>query len=101
VQAFTAAYRSKLPYPYASASDVTDHIDHVVKLVGVDHVGIGSDFDGVGDSLPEDLQDVSTFPTLIAELLRRDYSEADIRKVLGENFMRVWQRIESVRQVIN
>jgi len=101
VQAFSAAYLSKHPYPYASASDVADHIDHVVKLVGIDHVGIGSDFDGVGDSLPEDLQDVSTFPTLIAELLRRDYSEADIRKVLGENFMRVWQRIESERQVIN
>ncbi len=98
VQAFGQAYRSKFPYPYATVADVVDHIDHVVKLVGIEHVGIGSDFDGVGDSLPTGLKDVSTYPNLIAELLRRNYSEPDIRKVLGENFMRVWANIEAVAE---
>jgi len=96
VQAFTQSYRSKHPYPYATVADVADHIDHVVQLVGIEHVGIGSDYDGVGDSLPIGLKDVSSYPNLVAELLRRDYSEADVRKVLGENFMRVWARIEAV-----
>jgi membrane dipeptidase len=82
------------PMPYASLDDVLDHFDHVVKLVGVDHVGIGSDFDGVGDSLPTDLKDVSAFPNLIEGLLRRGYSEADIRKILGENLLRVWSAVE-------
>jgi len=95
VQAFTQAYRNKHPYPYATVADVADHIDHVVDLVGVDHVGIGSDYDGVGDSLPGGLKDVSTYPNLVAELFRRDYSKTDIRKVLGENFMRVWAQIEA------
>lgn len=96
VQAFTAAYRSKHAYPYATVADVADHIDHVVKLVGIDHVGIGSDYDGVGDSLPTGLKDVSSYPNMVAELLRRDYSAADIRQVLGENFMRVWAQIEAM-----
>jgi membrane dipeptidase len=82
------------PMPYASLDDVLDHFDHVVKLVGVDHVGIGSDFDGVGDSLPTDLKDLSAFPNLIEGLLRRGYSEADIRKILGENLLRVWSAVE-------
>ncbi|MFU8878691.1 MAG: dipeptidase, partial [Wenzhouxiangellaceae bacterium] len=88
VAAFSEDYRSTNPYPFASVADVADHIDHAVELAGIDHVGIGSDYDGVGDSLPEGLKDVSTFPNLIAELLRRDYSEADIRKILGGNLMR-------------
>jgi membrane dipeptidase len=82
-------------YPYASLDDVLDHFDHVVGLVGVDHVGIGSDFDGVGDSLPEGLKDVSAYPNLIEGLLRRGYSEADIRKILGENLLRVWSEVEA------
>jgi membrane dipeptidase len=98
VQAFADHYRSKLPFPFATVSDVADHIDHVVELVGIDHVGIGSDYDGVGDSLPTGLKDVSTYPNLVAELLRRGYSEKDIRKVLGENFMRVWEQIEAVAE---
>jgi membrane dipeptidase len=95
VDAFARAYREQNPYPYATVGDVADHIDHVVELVGVEHVGIGSDYDGVGDSLPEGLKDASTYPNLIAELLRRDYSEADIRAILGENFMRVWREVEA------
>ncbi len=82
------------PLPYASLDDVLDHFDHVVNLVGVDHVGIGSDYDGVGDSLPTGLKDVSSYPTLIEGLLKRGYSEADIRKILGENLLRVWQVVE-------
>lgn len=83
------------PYPYATLEDVLDHFDHVVKLVGVDHVGIGSDFDGVGDSLPIGLKDVAAYPNLIEGLLRRGYSESDIRKILGENLLRVWDAAET------
>ncbi len=82
------------PFPYASLDDVLDHFDHVVALVGIDHVGIGSDFDGVGDSLPTGLKNVSQYPNLIRGLLERGYSEADIRKLLGENLLRVWQAVE-------
>ena len=82
------------PYPFANVDDVLDHIDHVVALVGVDYVGLGSDFDGVGDSLPEGLKDVAAYPNLIEGLLRRGYSETDIRKILGENLLRVWEAVE-------
>lgn len=82
------------PYPFADVSDVLDHIDHVVALVGVDHVGIGSDYDGVGDSLPTGLKDVSSYPNLVKGLLARGYSPGDIRKILGENLMRVWTAVE-------
>ncbi len=82
------------PMIYASLDDVLDHFDHVVRIAGIDHVGIGSDYDGVGDSLPEGLKDVSSYPNLIAGLLRRGYSEADIRKILGGNLLRVWQAAE-------
>jgi membrane dipeptidase len=82
------------PLPYASVDDVIDHIDHVVRLVGIDHVGIGSDYDGLGDSLPTGLKDVSSYPNLVAGLLRRGYSEEDIRKILGENLLRVWATVQ-------
>ena len=84
------------PYPYAGLDDVLDHFDHVVKLVGIDHVGIGSDYDGVGDSLPTGLKDVSAYPNLVEGLLMRGYGEADIRKILGENLLRVWSAVEAV-----
>jgi membrane dipeptidase len=83
------------PYPHASLDDVLDHFDHIVALAGIDHVGIGSDFDGVGDSLPTGLKDVSSYPNLIEGLLRRGYSEDDIRKILGENLLRVWGEVEA------
>jgi membrane dipeptidase len=92
---FNAAWEAEHgPMPYASLDDVLDHYDHVVALVGVDHVGIGSDFDGVGDSLPTGLKDVSAYPNLVEGLLRRGYSEADIRKILGGNILRVWQAVD-------
>ncbi len=85
------AYQKEHPTPYATVSDVADHIDHIVRLAGIDHVGIGSDFDGVGDSLPIGLKSVADYPNLLAELLRRKYSEDDIKKICGENLLRVWE----------
>ena len=82
------------PMPFATLDNVLDHFDHVVALVGVDHVGIGSDYDGVGDSLPTGLKDVSAYPNLVEGLLRRGYSEDDVRKVLAENLLRVWRAVE-------
>lgn len=87
-------YRENNPYPFASLEIVLDHIDHVKALVGVDYIGIGSDYDGVGDSLPRDLKDVSYFPSLIQGLLDRGYSEKEIKKILSGNFMRVWKQVE-------
>jgi membrane dipeptidase len=81
-------------FPYATLGETLDHFDHVVQLTSVDHVGIGSDFDGVGDSLPIGLKDVSAYPNLVAGLLERGYSEGDIRKILGENLLRVWREVE-------
>ena len=78
------------PLPFADVEIVADHIDRAVMLAGVDHVGLGSDFDGVGDSLPTGLKDVSDYPNLIYVLLDRGYSGEDIRKLLGENLLRVW-----------
>ncbi len=78
-------------YP-VSVSDVVDHIDYIVKLVGPDYVGLGSDFDGV-HSLPSDLEDVSMMPNITLELVKRGYSEANIKKILGGNFMRVFKQV--------
>ena len=75
-------------------SRVIDHIEHVIKLVGVDHVGFGSDFDGVGDSLPTGLKDVSFYPNIIFHLLQRGYSETDIEKICSGNLLRLWSRVE-------
>ncbi len=93
--AFQVTFEAENPLRLADMTDVADHIDHVVELVGIDHVGLGSDYDGVGPTLPVGLEDVSTYPNLVAELLRRGYSETDIRKVLGENVMRVWMAVEA------
>lgn len=83
--------------PWSNVEKVADHIDHVVKLTGgTDNVGIGSDFDGVGDSLPTGLKDVSMYPNLIEELLERGYSEEDIAKICYKNVFRVWNKVEEV-----
>lgn len=91
-----AAYRKEYRRARSkgTVAEVADHIDHVVQLVGVSHVGIGSDFDGVL-SLPQGLQDVSEYPNLIAELLRRGYSQQDIAAICGENTLRVWSEVEA------
>ncbi len=80
--------------PFPTVQRVADHIDHVVDVVGVDYVGLGSDFDGVGDSLPTGLKDVSMYPNLIAELLKRGYSREDIEKICYKNVFRVWKAVE-------
>ncbi|MDO8549294.1 MAG: dipeptidase [Ignavibacteria bacterium] len=79
---------------YADVKDVVAHIDHVVKLVGIDYVGLGSDFEGVGDSLPEGLKDVSQYPNLIYELLKAGYSDEDIKKICSGNLLKVWSAVE-------
>lgn len=83
-----AAMAAALDKARPGIAEVADHIDHVVKLIGVDHVGIGADFDGIG-FVPRGLEDVSSYPNLTAELLRRGYSNADIKKILGKNVLRV------------
>ena len=95
---FTKDYRVEQPYPFATMAQVVDHFDHVIKIAGIDHVGIGSDFDGVGDSLPVGLKDVSGYPNLVAEFLSRGYSEEDIAKILGGNVLRVWSEVEAYAQ---
>lgn len=83
---------------FPDVSLVADHIDHVVELAGIDHVGFGSDFDGVGDSLPNGLKDVSMYPNLIAELLKRGYSREDVEKICYKNVFRVWRAVEAAAQ---
>ena len=95
-EAYREAYLHEHPIPRASVGQVAAHIDRVVRLVGVDHVGFGSDFDGLGDSLPTGLADVSEYPNLIRELLQRGYSDDDLRKICGENLLRVWSEVEQV-----
>jgi membrane dipeptidase len=93
--AFEAGFTAQNPKPYASIEDVLDHIDHVVEVAGIDHVGIGSDYDGVGDSLPTGLKDASTMPNLVQGLMDRGYSDDDIRKILSGNAFRVWSAVEA------
>lgn len=82
------------PEPRATLSDIADHIDHIREKTSVDHIGIGSDYDGI-TTVPEGLEDVSKYPALTAELLRREYSEEDILKILGGNVLRVMRAVES------
>jgi membrane dipeptidase len=91
---FRERYRKEHPPVFGDVSDVVAHIDHVVKIAGVDHVGLGSDFEGVGESLPDGLKDVSGYPRLIRALLEKGYSDQDIRKICGENLLRVWSEVE-------
>lgn len=83
--------------PDATISDVADHIEHIRRVAGVDHVGIGGDFDGIS-SLVVGLEDVSTYPALFQELARRGWTEPELKKLAGENAMRVWRRTEEVAQ---
>ena len=79
---------------FCDVTDVADHIDRVVELAGIEHVGFGSDYDGVGDTLPYGLKDPSDFPNLIYHLLKRGYSEEDIEKICYKNVWRVWKATE-------
>ena len=93
-EAVIEQYRQDNPNLYSDVEMVANHIDNVVELAGIDHVGLGSDYDGVGDSLPTGLKDVSQYPNLIKELLKRGYSEEDIAKICYQNVFRVWQAVE-------
>ena len=99
-RAFEAQYRESNPYPFADLDVVLDHIDRVVALAGIDHVGLGSDFDGVGDTLPIGLKDVSDYPNLVAGLLHRGYAEDAIARILGGNLLRVWGAVEEHAAVL-
>jgi membrane dipeptidase len=88
---FKAAYaqwKKEHPMPTGSVHDVVDHVEHIIKVAGIDHVGLGSDFDGI-DMVPRQLEDVSTYPVITQELLNRGHAPEAIRKVLGENILRV------------
>lgn len=83
------------PMPSGTAKDLVDHIDHIVKVAGIDHVGLGSDYDGVSQ-VPTDLPDVSSYPVITQELLNRHYPEPQIKKILGENILRALREAEEV-----
>ena len=88
-------FQKEYPILFADVETVANHIDHVKKLVGIDHIGIGSDFDGVGDTLPTGLKDVSQYPNLIYALLKRGYTEGEIAKILYQNVWRVWIKVQA------
>jgi membrane dipeptidase len=89
------AWTKANPSPRATIADAADHIDHIRKVAGIDHIGLGGDFDGI-TSVPEGLEDVSKYPGLTAELLRRGYSDDDVKKILGLNILRVMKKAEAV-----
>jgi membrane dipeptidase len=95
---FRERYLEDHPFPFATVDDVADHIDHIVSIAGVDHAGLGSDFEGVGESLPVGLKDVSQYPNLIGALSARGYSDEDIAKIAGGNLLRVWREVEQVAE---
>jgi membrane dipeptidase len=89
----TEAWQAAHPPPSATLAQVADHIEHVRQVAGVDHVGIGSDFDGI-DFVPAGLEDVSKFPDLFAELIRRGWSDDDLKKLAGRNLLRALRGAE-------
>lgn len=91
-----AKWRKAHPKPKVTLSQVADHIEHIANVAGYDHVGIGSDFDGVDNDLPDGLGDVSTYPALLSELMRRGWSDKNVAKLAGNNVLRVMARAEQV-----
>ena len=98
VEAGLTRWREANPLPRATLSQVADHIDHIRAIAGVDHIGLGGDFDGIA-TVPAGLEDVSTYPALTAELLRRGYPDEDVQKILGLNLLRVMRSAERVAAV--
>ncbi len=94
----TKKWMQENPEPKVTVADVADQYDYLKELIGVDHIGIGSDFDGIPYGTPEGLEDVSKFPNLLIELARRGWTERELRKVSSENFLRVFEAIENVAQ---
>ena len=95
VEAWDEQYAKTHDLPLAKVSQVADHILHVIEVAGIDHVGLGSDFDGVGDSLPEGLRDASELPNLILELMKRVLTKDQIAKIASGNVLRVWSAVEA------
>ena len=95
VAAAMERWRAENPEPRATLSQVADHIDHVRKVAGIDHIGLGGDFDGI-TTVIQGLEDVSKYPDLTAELLRRGYTDQDVKKILGLNVLRVMRSAEQV-----
>jgi membrane dipeptidase len=91
------AWTKSHPAPRATLTDAADHIDHIRKVAGIDHIGLGGDFDGIS-SVPEGLEDVSRYPALVAELLRRGYKDDENRKIAGLNILRVMRAVERQAQ---
>jgi membrane dipeptidase len=88
-------WRKANPAPRATLQQVADHVDHIKKVAGIDHIGFGGDFDGI-TTVVQGLEDVSTYPALVAELLKRGYSDEDIKKIAGRNLLRVFKGAEAV-----
>lgn len=88
--------RAAAPIINATLADLIKHIDYAVKLIGVEHVGLGSDYDGI-DIVPLGLEDVARYPQITAELLKLGYAESEVRKIMGENFLRVWEENRKLR----
>ena len=92
-----ASWIERNPPPRGNVGDVADHIDHIREVAGIDHIGIGSDFyDNGGSSMAYGLEDVTRFPVLIAELLRREYTEEEVKKIAGLNLIRAMREMEQV-----
>ena len=94
-----AAWRETHPTPIATIADVADHLDHIKKIAGAAHVGIGGDFDGITETV-QGLEDVSTYPTLFAELLKRGWTDTELKGLAGENVLRVLKGAESVSALL-
>jgi membrane dipeptidase len=95
VQAELHRLQPKEPMARGTIHDLVDHIDHIVKVAGIDHVGLGSDYDGVS-RLPTQLDDVASYPYITQALMDRGYNEPDIKKILGENLLRVMKQVERI-----
>src|SRR3546814_1806222 len=93
--AFNKAWEEAHPARQTHIDAVLDQVDYAVELVGIDHVGVGSDFDGVGGELPDELRTVADFPNFVAGLQARGYKDEDIRTILGGNLLRTWAAIEA------
>jgi membrane dipeptidase len=95
----TREYVEKGKLPRVDYTKIIEHIDHAVKLVGAEHVGLGSDFDGA--NMPYGMEDATKLPQITEALLRKGYSEEDVRKILGENTLRVMTEVERVSRELN
>ncbi len=95
----TREYVAKGMLPRVDYAKIIEHIDHAVKVAGIDHVGLGSDFDGA--NMPYGMEDVSMLPKITEALLKKGYSEGDVRKILGENTLRLMGAVERVSRELN